>query len=210
MFEVADPNFWLPRFIREVRRGDGEPYPPKTIHQLLAGMQRHMLQSNCCLPKFLDWSNPLFRPIHGACDFIFHELHSKGVGVYVRHTPIISNEEEQKLWELGILGVDSSKSLEQTVFYYIGKRYCIRGGEERQLGPSNFVRSYHRDCFTYIEHGSKNYSGRTKDFRYENKKVPCPALFEERPSCLVYLLDLYLTKLPPYAFDKDVLYLRPK
>lgn len=26
----------------------------------------------------------------------------------------------------------------------------------------------------------------------------------------MYLLDLYLTKLPPYAFDKDVLYLRPK
>ena len=95
-------------------------------------MQRHMLQSNCCLPKFLDRSNPLFRPIHGACDFIFHELHSNGVGVHVRHTPIISDEEEQKLWELGILGVDSPKSLQQMVFYYIGKRYCIRGGEEQR------------------------------------------------------------------------------
>ena len=104
LFEVGDPdnlNFWVLRFINEVRRADGDPYPPRTIHQLLAGLQRSMLDHN---------------------------------------------------------------------------------------NPRNFVRSYNPDCLTYIEHGSKNYSARAKDLHYENKEVPCPAIPEERPKCLVFLM----------------------
>ena len=159
----------------------------------------------------MDRGNPIFRPIHGACHSVYHSLHSGGIGVSVRHASIVSDNEERKLWEHGILGVDNSKSLQQAAFYFIGKRFCIRGGEEqRNLGPSNFVRSYNPDCFTYVEHGSKNYNARAKDLRYENKEVPCPALPENRPKCLVYILNLYMAKLPMFAFQNDILYLRPK
>ena len=44
----------------------------------------------------------------------------------------------------------------------------------------------------------------------DNKVVPiyaCPAAGER---CLVYLLDLYLSKLPSIVFEKDVLYWKPK
>ena len=63
LFEVGDPdnlNFWVPRFINKVRRADGDPYPPRTIHQLLAGLQCSMLDHNNRLPKFLDRTNPVF------------------------------------------------------------------------------------------------------------------------------------------------------
>ena len=40
LFEVPDLNYWLPRFIAEVRNSKGEPYPPKTIQNILAGLQR--------------------------------------------------------------------------------------------------------------------------------------------------------------------------
>ena len=40
--------------------------------------------------------------------------------------------------------------------------------------------------------------------------MPCPAVPEDIPKCLVFLLDLYLAKLPQFAFMKDILYLRPK
>ena len=46
--------------------------------------------------------------------------------------------------------------------------------------------------------------------RIENKTVPCYAVPENLPVCLVFLLDRYLSKLPPYAFREDVLYCRPK
>ena len=37
--DVAILNFWLPRFVSEIRRQDGKPYPPRSTHQLLAGLQ---------------------------------------------------------------------------------------------------------------------------------------------------------------------------
>ena len=66
LFEEADPeklNHWIPRFINEVVWKDGKPYPPKTIFQILSGLQRHMLDKNHCAPRFLNRQNPIFRPI---------------------------------------------------------------------------------------------------------------------------------------------------
>ena len=71
-----------------------------------------MLDNNNRLPNFLDRTNPVFWPIRGACDSVYHSLHCDGIGSIVRHTAIISEEEEAKLWEKGILGVDNPKSLQ--------------------------------------------------------------------------------------------------
>lgn len=88
------------------------------------------------------------------------------------------------------------------MFFYVGKRFCIRGGEEqRNLGPSQFLRSLDPDCLTFVEHGSKNRSGRANELHLKNNN---------RPRCMVYLMDTNLSKLPKYAFENDILYLRPK
>ena len=63
---------------------------------------------------------------------------------------------------------------------------------------------------TYTEHRSKNRWVSLQEFRLENKTVTCHAIPDSRPKCLVYLMSIYLKKLPPYAFEKDVLYMRPK
>ena len=211
LFDIAtsdELNYWLPRFVNEVRKADGLPYPPRSIQLILAGLQRHMLDINFTAQKFLDRQNQIFKPIHRACDFVYHSLHTSGIGTSVEHTSIITAEEEQKLWDHKIFQIDHPKGLQRAVFFYIGKRFCIRGGEEqRSLGPSQFIRSFKPDCFTYVEHGS---TGRAKDLKFQNKEVPCPAIPECGHKCLVFLLDLYLSKLPKIAFEKDILYLRPK
>ena len=33
-------NYWLAPFVHEVRRQDGKPYPPSTMQQIVAGLQR--------------------------------------------------------------------------------------------------------------------------------------------------------------------------
>ena len=80
------------------------------------------------------------------------------------------------------------------VFFYVGKAFCLRGGQEqRDFKISQFVRSTDPDCYTYVENGSKNQSGvNTKE---TNKVVPVYVSPSTRPRCLVYLLDLYLSKL---------------
>ena len=134
-----------------------------------------------------------------------------GVGTEIRHTPTFTAEEEQALWEKGVLGCTTPKNLQRAVFFYIGKRFCIRGGDEqRKLGPSQFVRTHDPDCFIYIEHGSKNRSWGLAELRVENKCVPCYAVPENNPQCLVFLLDYYLHKLPEFALKEDVLYCRPE
>ena len=208
---VFKSNYWLTRIVAEVRRQDGKPYPPKTIHQLLAALQRKMLDKKPDTPKFLDRHECGFRDLMRTCDSVYRDLHSKGIGTDVRHTLTFSVEDEEKLWVTGVLGDASPKSLQRAVFYYIGKRFCVRGGEEqRKLGHSQFQRTERPDSYTYVEHGSKNRSGGLAQLRQENKCVPCYSIPDKAPRCLVFLLDLYLRKLPKYAFEHDVLYCRPK
>ena len=40
--------------------------------------------------------------------------------------------------------------------------------------------------------------------------MPVYASQQSRPRCLVHLLDVYFSKLPPFAQQKDIFYLRPK
>ena len=70
---------------------------------------------------------------------------------------------------------------------------------------SQFKRSFDPDSYTYIENGSKNYSGVNAT---ENKIVPVYSAPDGKPRCLVYLLDKYFEKFRPN--DLDVFYLRPK
>ena len=76
-------NFWLARFVAEVRRSDGKPYPPKSIHQLICGVLRHMCSVDPACPNVLDRKDPRFRDFHGACEVIFHRLHQRGIGTDV-------------------------------------------------------------------------------------------------------------------------------
>ena len=58
-----------------------------------------------------------------------------------------------------------------------------------------------------MENGSKNRSGGLQDFKVANKRVCSYASGGER--CHVYLLDLFITKLPVEAFLEDIFYMHP-
>ena len=76
---------------------------------------------------------------------------SYGKQVLVKHAAVITAEEEDKLWESGAIGIYSPKALSRCVLYYVGKAFCIRGGQEqRDLKPSQFIREYNPDRYTYV------------------------------------------------------------
>ena len=68
--------------------------------------------------------------MHSILDTYFQELHKLGLGAEVKKADLISKEEENALWENGVLGVDTSKHLFRAVFFYSGKNFCLRGGKE--------------------------------------------------------------------------------
>lgn len=76
--------------------------------------------------------------------------------------------------------------------------FRIRGGQkQRNSKPSQFQRKHTQiGTYVYIENGSKNNSG--AELRVTNEVIPIRVLV--RDICPVYLLDLYLSKLPRMAF----------
>ena len=114
----------------DTRTKDGSYYPPSTIYQLLSGILRYMRAENSSCPNFLDKRDPAFKSLHGTLDVHFRKLHESGIGRKVRHTELITKDEENKLWSSGEMGTDSPTALQNAVFYYNGKNFCLRGGEE--------------------------------------------------------------------------------
>ena len=121
-------NYWISRFVAEVQNRKGEPYPPRSIHQLLAGLQRYILDNNPNFPKLLDKQQTCFRDIRGTCDTVYRDLRSQGIGAEVRHAPIITPNEEEKLWLTEVFNINNPKALQRAVFYYIEKCFLYSWG----------------------------------------------------------------------------------
>ena len=213
LFEAPydDLSHWLSLFVSEVRKTDGSLYPPKSIYQLLCGLLRYMRQQDAFAPNFLDRKDGRFRELHGTCESVFRQLREKGVGADPKETPSISKVEENVLWERGILGTSTPLMLQRAVFFAVGKVFHLRGGaEQRQLKISQLIRKSNPDRYVYVETGSKNITGGLKQLNVKNKVVPVHASPADGERCVVFLLDSYLKKLPPIAFEKAILYWQPK
>ena len=102
-----------------------------TIFFLLSGLLRRIRVIDLDCPNFLNVKDPQFCEMHTIIDTDFHELRDAGIGAEVKHTSVISKDEENKLWE-GVIGVDMPTSLLRAVFYYTGKSLCLRGGKEHR------------------------------------------------------------------------------
>ena len=155
--DVATLQRWLCRFIVEARKQDGKPYPPTTLQCLLSGILQYMQERHSDTPDFLSKKDARFRDLQGTLECTFSDLRKKGVGAEVKHTPVITKEEEDQIWRAGVMGTDTPKQLLNTVFFfYVGKVFSLRGGvEQRSLKVSQFQRRYSPDHYVYVENGSQ-------------------------------------------------------
>ena len=160
------------------------------------------------LPQLYGPEKTAFKELTGALEVRYHELRQQGVWAVVKHTGIFNQKEEERLWKKGVISDKDLIALQRAVFFYIGKAFCLRGGQEQhELKASQFVCSTDPDCFTYVENGSKNRLG--VNLKMVNKVVPVYSCPSARPRCLVYLLDLYFSKFPAKAKELDLFYLQP-
>ena len=114
-----------------------------------------MRKRDPCAPNFLDQKDGCFRELIGTCESVFRILRQSGVGANLQKAAAISKEENM-LWETGILSCSMPKSLQRTVFFYLGKDFCLRGCEElRQLKPSGNNSSQSSDEFDHIVKDAK-------------------------------------------------------
>ena len=147
----------------------------------------------------------------GTCESIARELREQGVGAQVKHAEVITPEEENALWDAGVMGIFSPRALVRAVFFYVGKAFCLRGGtEQRSLKPSQFVREHDPARYTYTENGSKNHKGGFGTLRNSNKVVTVYSTGGDPLHDVVYLLDTYFKKFPQPPSTLDFFYLQPR
>jgi hypothetical protein len=155
-----------------------------------------------------------FQKLQNVCDAYYRKLHTKGLGASVNTTKPLSRHDEDQLWETGVLNPSTPEGLLNCVFFYNGKNFCLRGGQEhRDMKFSQLKREVvtvdnsPKVCYVYTEYGSKNRSGGLKQVNMGNKVV---RRFESPGDrCHVSFLDTYFMKVPQEALDKDNFYLRP-
>ena len=204
---------WLCKYISETRKVDRTEYTPRSLYLLLAGLQRYIrkLNPNKNLNIFQDSE---FKPLKCVCDSIFKRLHTKGIGTEIKVTPVITDTDEDKLWETGVMNLDTPTGLLRAVFFYNGKNFCLRGGmEHRNLKlsqiqkESTVVNGKMINSYVYQEFGSKNNQGGFSSLNLQNKVVKQHENTSLR--CHVRILDRYIQALPAEAKTNDVFYLKP-
>ena len=119
-----------------------------------------------------------FKELRNVYDSVFNRLHQKGIGSETKSTTVLTQLEEDKLWELGVLNLDTPIGLLRSTFFYNGKSFCLRGGQEQcGLKLSQITRSVESvegrvvNCYIYREFGSKNREGGFSSLNTDNKVV---------------------------------------
>lgn len=137
-------------------------------------------------------------------------LRSLGLGVKKKQAEPIRVEEENLLWERGLLGEENPKALLDTMLFLCGIHFALRSGEEhRSLQLSQFelvVPENGNARFIYTENYSKNNQGGLQHRKVKPKCVTCYANEKDPERCLVRLYQVYLSHLPT---DIQSFYLTP-
>lgn len=110
-------NYWMQRFVLEVRKQDGSEYPP--LYYIVGGLLRYLRDEYIHNMNFLDEKDHRSRyaVFQRVLDVRMKELLSKGLGTKVRQADPILAEVEEKIWSLKVFGMHSSKALQYRVFF---------------------------------------------------------------------------------------------
>ena len=204
-------DYWLTRFILEVRRKDQQPYPPQTLYSLVCGIMRYVRERH---PQLNFFHDAVFAGFQRAMDGEMKRLRALGLGVKVRRAEPISVQEENLLWEKGLLGDDSPQVLLDTMIFLCGLYLSLRSGKEhRDLAWDQIELVEPADAppfLLYTENVSKNNSGGLAQRKIAPKQVTHHANDSNPSRCFVKLFKQYRDHCPPLAQRKtSAFYLTP-
>ena len=141
-----------------------------------------------------------FTEFRASLDAEMKRLQEKGLGSKHKQAQLITEEEEEILWEKGELGDHTPQSLLNTIVYMNGVYFALRSGKEHrnlrfspsQINISFFLKDGDRAYVEYVEELSKNHPGGLKERRLKQKAVKHHAnITKQNLRCFVRLLRKY-------------------
>ena len=155
----SELNYWLSKFVLETRKADGDNYPPDTLYVICSGLQRFIRETR---PEINLFKDPAFTGFQRTLDGEMKRLQSLGLGVKKKQAEPITVEEENLLWDKGLLGEENPQALLDTILFLCGIHFALRSGEEhRSLQLSQFELVVPEEGCAYLIY-TENFSKTTK------------------------------------------------
>ena len=202
-------------FVMEIWKQSSEEYPRETLYEIMLSIQNFLAMNGHNL-KLLD--NNAFVCLRNTVDNRMKQLSKQGIVRQKNQAQAISVEQEEHMWQSGILGEDTPEKLINTVLYLIGVHFTLCTCDEyKSLKVGTFSQlkikvdpESNQHYLEYVEHHSKNHHRGIKSLHHKMKTAKAFENLDNPECCIIRLYEKYLLKYPSmdpkYSFD---LYLRP-
>ncbi|XP_061598825.1 zinc finger MYM-type protein 4-like isoform X3 [Cololabis saira] len=214
----AELSFGLSRFIKEVRRPNGESYSPDSIFYLCLGIQQHLFMQGRIENIFTD---ELYCQFAGEISWMLQLWKPK---LLQSGCILPSRVEESYLWECKQLGAYSPIVLLNTLLFFCTKNFHLTTlAHQRRLSFSNFTRRS-KPCsktgkvfYLHYQRSSAATSGWEQTERRRKRQPENEGdleMVENQTNplhCPVRLYEFYLSRCPESVKNRpDVFYLQPE
>ena len=123
---------WLTRFVLEVRKKDGSEFPPRSLHHICCGLMRYLRWNG--QPSIDFFCDSDFADFKASLDAEMKRLQSEGTGSKTQQAEVLTEAEEELLWQRGLLGDATPQTLLDTMVFFNGLYFALQSGKEhRQL-----------------------------------------------------------------------------
>jgi hypothetical protein len=192
---VGEMDYVLQFFFSELRKKNGDQYPPRTIKEIAACVQ-HFLNYQMKIPLSL-FKDVQFMATREAMDAAMKKSAKDGFVKEKKRAALITWDEEETMWANGTFGISSPGQLIDTLIFNLGLHLALRASQEHHdllFGPKSqlVLTTYDaEECLKYTERTSKN-----KSFGIHNSRMePKVSYIFKRPDpsrCPVMIYKAYI------------------
>ena len=188
-------------FVMEVKNGSGEDYTHDTLYDLVIMVQSFFKQNHRPY-KFLDDDD--FFDLCNTLDNKTKALSKEGkISPHVKAVPISQNEEE-RMWSMGLLGDDTPVKLVDTLVYLLGVHFALCAADEHKSLKVNsqfkvlYDEAVGLKYLYYEEHTSKCNQGGLSNRLATPKTGRAYENVVNKDRCLVRLFEKYMHHRPDH------------
>lgn len=156
------------------------------------------------------FTSPSLAGFRKVLDGMMKKLRSCGFGVHVKQVEPIISDEENVLWEKGVLGDQSPQALVDTMIFLCDLHFALRSCNKHRSLDMQHLKITCSDGgqpqLEYTENSSKNNSGGLAHRKIKPKHVVHHVNKSNPKRCLVMLFQKYVSHHPP---ENSIFYLTP-
>ncbi|CAC5392748.1 unnamed protein product [Mytilus coruscus] len=192
-------DFWLTKFVVEVKRQDGTEYPADSLRLLCTALWRH-LRDTCRRYDLNPFNkeNPKFATFQHTLDGKMKDIERVNPHVPKRAEPITA-EEENKLWIALFCNYENdSKCLSYAVYFYNCKLFALRAADEHSDLEANQYTFGNSEEGFYLQFQGKTSKNCQGGIYHKKAEKKCLRQYENtlNSRCVVKLFQFYLSVIP--------------